>query len=944
MPGAAKASSTNIVNTASTPVSTASPYGGLSFTDLTNTDQDDSEIPALEEIYDNPTDGIFTNSSYDDEGAVADFTNLEPIIPKCSKKVYKVVKALYGLHQAPRAWKSRFQMSSIGELTFFLGLQVKQKEDGIFISQDKFQVTPKTSYLSAVKRIFRYLKGKPKLGLWYPRVSLFDLEAYSDSDYAGANLNRKSTIGGCQFLGRKLISWQCKKQTIMATSTTEAEYVVLVNVPVPLDHFPVNALTSKVFSFMVKKGKHFSGKITPLFASMLVQSTEDEGVTSERQTEPQPTPSLPYPRESNIEPQSDPSPRPSPTPHIPDSIPEVSGGNHGGQSSSDKSLSGNEGDMTLQSVYDLCISLCTQVSDQAKEIKHLKAQIQKLKKKAKLVITHHRVWMKSIFEAKVGRKENLEGKLDAKGVLNAEKEGTEDAVSIEDVVSTDKEKVSTDRSKVSTDKSKDSTDKEKDSTDKEKEDNETIAQVLLNMSQAKAVSREKEKGVKLKDVEETKRPRPTSTKSLLKLKPLPKIDPKDKGKKKIEEEDESDTESEEEERKISAEEKATNAALIQDFDDIKVRMEADRLLAPRLQEEERAKQLRPEETNFEEIQALYEKVKRFDESFTAIGSTEDENKVKEMNEGAKDLEQKSLKKRVVEEIPKKEDTAKVPAKVDVTEQGTKKRKGGHMKMIARKKKRPQPDVDSDDEHRKCLKIVTFEGHSLSIATNNMETLTRLYIKEIVSRHGVPISIISDHDSHFTSRFWQSMQSALDFGKGWERHLPLVEFSYNNNYHVSIKASPFEALYGRKCRSPVCWAEVGDQRSYANVRRKPLEFQVGDRVMLKVSPRKCVIRFGKRGKLNPRYIGPFKILKKVGPMAYILELPEELSSVHSTFHVSNRKKCLSDKSLIIPIKELWLDDKLNFVEEPVEIMDREVKQLRQSRIPIVKVRWNSKRGP
>ncbi|GKD65915.1 hypothetical protein Tco_1308023, partial [Tanacetum coccineum] len=130
----------------------------------------------------------------------------------------------------------------------------------------------------------------------------------------------------------------------------------LVNVPVPLDHFPVNALTSKVFSFMVKKGKHFSGKVTPLFASMLVQCTEDEGATSERPSKPQPTPSPPHPSEANITPQSDPSPRPSPTTHIPDSIPEVSGGNHGGQSFSDKSLSVNEGtDQEAQEAIQTCI-------------------------------------------------------------------------------------------------------------------------------------------------------------------------------------------------------------------------------------------------------------------------------------------------------------------------------------------------------------------------------------------------------------------------------------------------------------------------------------------------------------------------------------------------------------------------------------------------------------
>ncbi|GKE00488.1 putative reverse transcriptase domain-containing protein [Tanacetum coccineum] len=217
-------------------------------------------------------------------------------------------------------------------------------------------------------------------------------------------------------------------------------------------------------------------------------------------------------------------------------------------------------------------------------------------------------------------------------------------------------------------------------------------------------------------------------------------------------------------------------------------------------------------------------------------------------------------------------------------------------------------------------------------TDPLEKLARMYLKEVVTRHGIPVSIICDRNPRFASHFWRSLQKAL------------VEFSYNNSYHASIKVAPFEALYGRKCRLPVCWAEVGEVQLTGPEIRKPMEFQVGDKVMLKVSPWKGVVRFGKQGKLNPRYVGPFKVLEKVGSVTYKLKLPQELSRVHNTFHVSNLKKYYTDEPLAVLLDELHFDDKLYFVKKPVEIMDREVKRLKQSRIPIIKVRGNSRRGP
>ncbi|GJY94089.1 putative reverse transcriptase domain-containing protein [Tanacetum coccineum] len=186
---------------------------------------------------------------------------------------------------------------------------------------------------------------------------------------------------------------------------------------------------------------------------------------------------------------------------------------------------------------------------------------------------------------------------------------------------------------------------------------------------------------------------------------------------------------------------------------------------------------------------------------------------------------------------------------------------------------------------------------------------------------------------------------LDFEESWDVHLPLVEFSYNNSYHARVRCAPFEALYGRKCRSPIMWAEVGEgQLIGPELVRKPLEFSLGDYVLLKVLPWKGVVRFGKKGKLAPRFVEPFEIIKKVGPVAYRLDLPEELNGVHDTFHVSNLKKCLADPTLQVALDEIRVDAKLNFIEDPVKILEREFKKLKRSRIAIVKVRWNSKHSP
>ncbi|XP_055960623.1 uncharacterized protein LOC126668412 [Mercurialis annua] len=300
--------------------------------------------------------------------------------------------------------------------------------------------------------------------------------------------------------------------------------------------------------------------------------------------------------------------------------------------------------------------------------------------------------------------------------------------------------------------------------------------------------------------------------------------------------------------------------------------------------------------------------------------------------------------------------------------------------------------------------MTKSAHFLPIKVSyTASRLAQLYIDRIVSLHGVPVSIVSDRGSVFTSRFWKALQESLgsrldfstafhpqtdgqsertiqtledmlrmcvlDFQGSWDTHLPLIEFSYNNSYHASIEMAPYEALYGRKCRSPICWEEVGERKlsgaeiiqitsekvplikrrletafsrhkSYADPKRKDIEFQVGDFVFLRVSPMKGVVRFGVKGKLAPRYIGPYEISERIGAVAYRLVLPPDMSLVHPVFHVSMLRKCVSDPSHVIVPQSVEIDQELSYEEQPVEIVDTQVRKLRNKEIPMVKVLWRN----
>nr|GEU85454.1 putative reverse transcriptase domain-containing protein [Tanacetum cinerariifolium] len=275
-----------------------------------------------------------------------------------------------------------------------------------------------------------------------------------------------------------------------------------------------------------------------------------------------------------------------------------------------------------------------------------------------------------------------------------------------------------------------------------------------------------------------------------------------------------------------------------------------------------------------------------------------------------------------------------------------------MSMLVQKSQVHKKAKDLKMMKRLCL---TNDLKKLKEPTGMIAHLSMIPMKECLEveycQNGVSCSIEVDIETDGQSeRTIQTLKDmlracAIEFRKGWVNHLSLVEFSYNNSYHASIKAAPFEALYGRKCHSPVCWTEVGEAQILG-----PELIQETTKKIIQIKQRMQAARDRQKSyadlkrKLNPRYVGPFNVLERVGEVAYKLDLLEELSRVHNTFHVSNLKKRHADEPLVVPLDGLHMDDKLHFVEEPVEIMDHEVKRFKRSQIPLVKVQWNSKRGP
>nr|XP_043625549.1 uncharacterized protein LOC122596972 [Erigeron canadensis] len=221
----------------------------------------------------------------------------------------------------------------------------------------------------------------------------------------------------------------------------------------------------------------------------------------------------------------------------------------------------------------------------------------------------------------------------------------------------------------------------------------------------------------------------------------------------------------------------------------------------------------------------------------------------------------------------------------------------------------------------------YQGLKMDFWWPRMKGDVARYVSRFMTSHFIPIK--EDRDTERLARLY--VEKIVTLHETGERSLATVDFVQETTEKV--------AIIKEKLKAARDW-----QKSYADQRRKPLEFEVGDKVLLKVLPWKGTVRFGKRGKLCPRYIGPFEIVARIGPVAYKLKLPQDLGDVHDTFHVSNLKKCLADDSKVVLLEELGVEDKLQIHEEPIEVLDRDEKRLKRNKIPIVKVRWDTRRGP
>ncbi|GJV42307.1 putative ribonuclease H-like domain-containing protein [Tanacetum coccineum] len=874
--------------------------------------------------------------------------------PKYPQKVYKVVKALYGLHQAPRAWyatlstfllkngyrrgtidktlfikkdkhdiilvqvyvddiifgstkkswcdefealmKSRFQMSSMGELTFFLGLQVKQKEDGIFISQDKyvaeilkkfdfanvktastpietqkplvkdeeasdvdvhlyrsmigslmyltasrldimfvvcacsrFQVTPKSSHLSVVKRIFRYLKGKPKLGLWYTKVSLFDLESYLDSDYAGANLDRKSTTGGCQFLGRRLISWQCKKQTIVATSTIEAEYVAAASccgqvlwIQNQMLDYGFNFMNTKIYIdnestiCIVKnpvyhsKTKHIAIRhhfIRDAYEKKLIQVLKI---------------------------------------HTDDNVADL-----------------------LTKAFD--VSSVKYVKKAYKRFDDMKARIVQGKSR---FCRETSVTSKSAIYIEE-RAKFLHAQLAAQRIFLVDQEVNEKELMLS---KSTRKKMKSRKRRYIQNTSEDDSDKENDelrlyltiAQDEEKEVDYEILDRKYPIKEWKEAESEDLNVVYQLVMEKYQDEMPEGFDRVL-------------------------------------------------WGDLMV------LFNPDDKDEFWSSQLDWVIVSWElhSSSGIHTPSSDGHRLESSICESEKENTMA--------LELIKFVKKILAELESEE----------------------HKNWLVHKQTACGKDFSNPFMVDNLPKIVRFSTHLASAVKiypfrdSHLryvilhESISQIYsihpgLKRLLDvckgqgRTSKDIGVVSSTSKYKSgNRLTKSAHflpiredDQLDklARKGWVKHLPLAKFSYNNSYHASIKAAPYEALYGRKFRSPVCWAEVGE----AQLTGPELIQETTKKIILikqriqAVSPGKGLLRFGKEGKLTEICRTFNGVTPRLVRLAYRMERP----------------------SRPLPLEEFTLDDKAPFLEELVEILDTaEIKTIfKRSGYHWLRVRW------